>query len=368
MLLMRRCLGRLVLIVLGLCGVASCQSGPGIPSDPVCRDCSVALAHVATVGGSGGPSLLPVSNVAVDGRGRFFVAPTYAAGEIAMYDPRGRFVGHFGRTGEGPGEFAGFIHRLVVGPGDSIHVFEGSRHSVVAPGLASFAYVRSLPVQPNYLAFLPNGRILVQQMVVGSGGVGLPFHEINAQGEIERSFGGDGPWDLSKHYTGIRPMRASGDRVWSAGFGNYRLDLWTPDGVHQRTLVRNARWFRPWADRVQRSAEAMEHPRLTSIAEDGEGRLWTAILVPDPDWQERSQPRERRIVDVDLNPEFDTIIEVLDPRTERVVARTRFDAVISEFIGDGSLVYTRREDRDGDQVIDVWRVRLSTSNADGADD
>lgn len=357
------------LLALSLAG-AMPLSGQGstrvVPSDPACPTCRIMLEPVATLGRSGDPALSRLTRVAVDSRGRFYAAPTYNRGEIAMYDAGGRFVRRFGRAGRGPGEFGAHIHMLQVGPGDSIHVFEGPRHTVLAPALASFVSARLLPLQPDELAFLGGGRMVAHQMLIGRGGVGPLLHVIDPAGRITRSFAGTERRDPAKLYQGMRNVApAPGNRIWSAHVGSYRAELWGPDGSNPLTVVRSANWFRPWAHEVRGSAAGLERPRIADLAEDRQGRLWVSILVRDPKHRPASGAREVPLTEFDANREFDTILEVLDPRTGRLLAHRRFGQSISEFIGDGSLLTTRREDAEGNIVIDVMRARLATSAVRG---
>lgn len=149
------------------------------------------------------------------------------------------------------------------------------------------------------------------------------------------------------------------NRIWSARAGSYRVELWGPDGSNPLAVVRNASWFRPWEHEVRRSAEGLERPRVVDVAEDRQGRLWVSILVRDPKHRPASGAREVPLTEIDSNTEFDTVLEVLDPRSGRLLTHTRFEQSISEFIGDRSMAITRREDADGNIVVDVWRVRLS---------
>lgn len=355
---------------LGVAVPLSCQNNVRvIPSDPTCPACKVVLEPVVTLGRSGDPALTRLTRVTVDSRGRFFAAPTYNRAEVAMYDAGGRFVRRFGRPGRGPGEFGGFIHMLRAGPGDSIHVFEGPRHTVLAPALGGFGSVRMLPIQPNEVAFLADGRLVARQMVMGRGGVGQPLHIIDPAGRIARSFAGTEKWDPAKLYLGMRNIAAaSGNRIWSAHTGAYRVELWGPDGSNPLTLVRNPRWFPSWEHEVRRSDEGLERPRIVDVAEDRQGRLWVSILVRDPKRRPARGTGEVPITEIDSNTEFDTVLEVLDPRSGRLLAQTRFEQSIAEFIGDASMVATYREDADGNIVVDVWRARISTSTTRGKDE
>jgi hypothetical protein len=302
------------------------------------------------------------SKVAVDTRGHFVVAPTYNPGEIVMYSPAGVPIRSFGRSGQGPGEFER-IQKIWVGPGDTVHVFEANRHTVLAPGLASLVRVEMLPVNPQYLAFLNDGRMVAQGMVEDARGIGQPLQLMGSGGEVTKSFGGEAPWNPREIYLTLRAIApASFNRLWSALIPAYRIELWNSDGSRERTLVRDADWFRPWNTRdLRQPMEALERPRLSSIAEDARGRLWVNVSVADENYEVLHGPE---ISEKGQDPDvmFDTILEVLDPRSGRVIAHARHDWMIGGFIGRDPLVTTTREDAIGNILIDVWRVVLKPAS------
>lgn len=359
--------GLLGLVFLPLASLSSQSRQLTIPDKPSCPTCRIVLERVVTLGSSGEPALSRSTHVAVDSRGRFFAAPTYDPGKIVMYDARGVVVRTFGRPGQGPGEFGALIHMLRVGPGDSIHVFEGNRESVLSPGIAGFGSQRILPLLPNDVLFLRDGRAVVQRTILGDGRTALPLHILDTQGRIARSFGGGGLLDPRKPYLGVlRLFPAPGDRIWSAHFGAYRIDLWSLDGSRLQTLVRDAAWFRPWDNEpISSTVAERRHPRVVSVAEDPQRRLWVNVAVPGPRWRPPHGGREMRLDELDEDAEFDTVLEVLDPRNGRLLARGRFAQSMSGFIGNGPMLFSRREDAAGNVVIDVWRVRLSTPQPRG---
>jgi len=335
-----------------------------ISSEPSCGGCSIDLEHVASLGLTSDPvSPMLSSLVAVDSEGRFFVAPTFSPGEIAMYSPGGEFIATFGRPGHGPGEFNDFT-RLRVGPGDTVHVFDLNRHSKLAPDLEAFVSLQSLPVPPSDLVFLPEGRMIVSYMLLAADGRSHPLHLLNSHGDILRSFGGDsvGPAAEQRYAMLRRLALASGNRIWVAHFNEYRIELWDANGSHYLTVVRNADWFRPW-DGIPIRGEILHEkprPRLTSVWEDTQGRLWTVINVADRNWKALGRHGPVPVGSVDLSRFWDTIIEVLDVRQGRLIARARFDESMPTFIGDAGMLHSTQETADGDIRIDVWRVRLLT--------
>lgn len=59
------------------------------------------------------------------------------------------------------------------------------------------------------------------------------------------------------------------------------------------------------------------------------------------------------------NRVFDTVIEVLDIRSRRLVASRRVDEMISGYLNDGTDLYTTRVlDESGNQEIHLLRLRL----------
>jgi hypothetical protein len=260
------------------------------------------------------------------------------------------------------------VSGLEIGPGDSIHVFESNRHTVLAPEITELAYVRMLPVAPWHVAFLRDGRMVAQRMIAGADGVGQPLHVIDAAGTVMHSMGGSGPWNQRRIYAGVfKVAPASDGGVWAAPIGEYRIDHWTPEGIRGRSVVPEAEWFPPWGATVEDFREAARHPRIADLHEDAWGRLWVAIRVPADDAPPREPSRgEVRVEDVDPSAEDDTVIEVVDPRTGGVIARSRFEPALARFTGDGSVLHASREDADGSIVIDLWRARLVGEARSGA--
>jgi hypothetical protein len=295
----------------------------------------------------------------MDSRGRFIVGPTYTPGEIVMYDRGGKLLRRFGRKGQGPGEFQS-INRLGVGPGDSIHVFDYTRHTVLAPGLTSFVSATEAPFPPHQFTFLSDGKMVASKIMVDSRGVAEPLHIIDGKGEITRSFGGTGPWNPKQIYRALRAVAASSaNSVWSGWIPEYRIELWTAAGEHVITLERDANWFRPWSvSDLRTPAAGLQRPRISGLAEDDDARLWVTIAVPNPDWHPSSTTHELRMSELDPNEMFDTVIEVLDPGKGRVIARAKRKGMVTGFIGGGTVVYTKREDHAGNTLIDVWEMRV----------
>ena len=100
--------------------------------------------------------------------------------------------------------------------------------------------------------------------------------------------------------------------------------------------------------------------------EDQAGRLWTVVVVADEEWSptEREQRGERSLLavmrDTDYDRILDSIIEVIDPDSRRVIARTRFDVVIHG-VTNQNVLYGKTQHDDGHILIRLWRARLSNT-------
>jgi hypothetical protein len=61
---------------------------------------------------------------------------------------------------------------------------------------------------------------------------------------------------------------------------------------------------------------------------------------------------------------WDTVIEVIDPFEERVIASTRFDICFRDF-ADAQHVFAYREDDTGKPLIDLFRLAANSTTTGG---
>jgi hypothetical protein len=164
----------------------------------------------------------------------------------------------------------------------------------------------------------------------------------------------------------------SGTIVAAQALGTYAIEVWDTTGVLRRRIIRNADWFRPYdpAERQRRGLSAPPLPAINSTHYAGEGLLWIAGTVADRRWtppaptadagerSARTGIRERQSAGWDVafgTSHFDTMIEVLDLASGRLVTSLRLDQVAS-FIGGGLLAW-QEEDEDG---LITYRVSRPT--------
>lgn len=335
---------------------------------PACETCKIRMEELVRIGSSDDPhALMRTSRLAIDSRGRIFVAPTYEVGTIAVYNSGGRYEKSFGRQGQGPGEFSSRITHILIDPDDRVHVFEGPRHTILTPGLESFESVRVLDVNPANILLRPNGSIVVQNLDL-SRSSGPTVHVLGMNGETRTSMdpispsGRPDPWDV------VRILADAGSGgIWSAHVNRYELTEWTEDGQPLRTVERLAPWFESWSGYdLREPAEKAPRPRITSVLAEGPGRLWVHVRVADADWSpQTTRPAEnvRRRGD-DRAQFYDSLIEVIDLDRRRVLASLRIDDPIAAFVGRDNLAYGARESESGEIQLVVWQVSL-VDNSNG---
>lgn len=337
-----------------------------VTSEAACTTCRIEMQRIATVGEREDPGGVGPSQVlARDSRGRFFHSHRGSPGQLLVFGPDGHFLRAIGRRGDGPGEFRA-ISRVIVGRGDTLFVFDGAarRLTVLSPAL-ELVRTQRMPVSAGSASTLirPNGEIVVSADVRSPDRVGYPLHLVDGEGSIVRSFGAVRPvLRPGVAYSMYRALAwdRSGD-VWAAQKNRYLVELWDLSGQLHRVLERDARWFRPWETDPPISPDHAPDPRLQAIEIDSAGRLWILAMVADPHYRDalirRDGPRGPRYEFTEQDRVFDSIIEVIDPVSGRLLSSLRVPQVLHNFAGPG-LVFGSREDADGMPFLDVWRVHL----------
>jgi hypothetical protein len=319
------------------------------------------MTKIAELGGIATDSadVLPLSKVAVDSRGRYFVAPVSSRGQIAVYNRLGRLEQTIGRFASGPGEYR-LIGTVKSGAGDSLHVFDFGllRHSVLSPDLT---YVRATAIPgPFYDAvFSGNGNLLLAGPVATPAQAGFSVHLYDAEGNAMRSFGElRTPFTQESQVFFYRPIALTvGDRVWIGTLNRYRLELWDLQGNQLATFARHVSWYQEWTDPTSVNV-GIPPPRMWALSQDSIGRLWIVLAVPDARVRDRARPRVESPARA-YQPErmFDTIVELFDPRTGRIIASLRDFGAPLRFIRDG-VGYRYNERSDGSAFIEVVRLEL----------
>jgi hypothetical protein len=344
--------------------VASGQADARISSLVACSGCTIRVERLVAVGDAEGPGMVHEQGLVVlDRAGRTFVTSNGDPGRIRVFGSDGKHLTTFGRSGLGPGEFRDRPLLRFAGDGsfNAIDIV-GRRLTRFTPDF-KVAATTTLPLSPSDATFVGESLVAVGGFGAREGAL-VPLHVIGANGEVGRSFGA-APEGVEPSVIGldrrIAPAVPSG--VWVAHRNRYLIEHWGLDGKKTLTLRRDADWFAPWSVQSGPPHRARPDPTIREVRQDQEGRLWVLIRVADANWQPRAltpyggNPGLLYFPGAHEELAYDSIIEVLDPRTGRLSASVRFPQY---FLGFGSTdtVTSYEEDASGNPRYVVWRLRF----------
>lgn len=345
-----------------------------VSSTATCPECSIEFEEVVTLGSAEDPELLPppIVHVVRTEAGRYFAISRLGAGRdrLFVFGPEGEFVGTTGRAGDGPGEFR-MIAWHVTDELDSLFVFDqlGNRLTVFSPADSVVRTERiSLSPEPIHGAVRlgPQEWVLAQAIPTPER-AGYPLHLIQS-GRIVRSFGSQNPRVLPDWPSlNVRHITSGAGRtVWSVQPDRYEVELWDPEGSLRKVLRRDAPWFPRRERRGRVMGQEPPDPLVQAVRVLANGHLAVLVSVPDSHWRPRSReagefgPRGLGYERV----EYETVIEIIDPSSGRLIASGRHPEFMFGFLGD-DLVVSRRVDEWGFLYLDVWRWR--TEREGGSD-
>lgn len=273
----------------------------------------------------------PIQAVRLDGRGRYWV---FVPGEIpTVFDRSGKFLRVIGRAGSGPGEFISAVDGLSI-PGDLMLIIDAGQSRAILMD-AEFRAHRHISIPGRLRAGVVHqwpSSVIMSGSVNTPDGAGWPLHRVSFAGspaEVIRSFG-PGTGELRSGAGASRVEHrlsvSQGAGYWSSDINQYRVHRWTNDGARLLTLERTPSWFQPNVAPAIPGRDAPPSPAIAAIAEDGQRTVWVFVRIPAPSWQRareslRMGGNEVPVRDSPLHLLFETTIEALDPRSQRVIAR-----------------------------------------------
>jgi len=340
---------------------AEAQSTIKVTADPDCSDCAIQFGLSFTIGGVDDRSQLAQPNgAAMTSKGELLLSHIAAPNQVFVYDNAGRFLRAFGRAGQGPGEFR-LVRSLRVGRGDTLYVFDnGVPRISVFDGTHNF--VRATPAVANSNDFVPvqSGEFVMNAIRRTPNEVGYPLHLVGSSG-ITRSFGTENPEFRSDLASLLNRRLAVGNDgvLWAAHETAYQIDMLDASGRVVKRLIRDVNWFTPHASSPRIEPDKPPAPRVRDFRVDANGLLWLLIRVADPNWKNALTTQGRvqgRTFLGYTTPDayFDSIIEVIDPRTGRLVASGRSPDALLFLLDYGSALSYR--EIEGVPYVDVWRV------------
>ena len=332
-----------------------------IPDVPACPTCSLTVSAVVELGDREGPGIvaqlfapLAQARVVRSDDGYYYIPGHLGDGTLLRFSPDGVFQEAIGRRGEGPGEYE--LPVLMGGSSDDLTILDArsARLTTIRGGEVETA---SLPFMARTWAVLAGGRYVYNGLTSWREGVGHPVHVYDlASRRVTSSFGDEGAHvdrsrrDPSGHLR--RALAAATDgNIWVARENRYRIDKWSPDGERIARIERDAPWFRPWEEWPGTDFEVRPLPVIVGVGDWGDGLLMVVVRLADANWQpiqaiaHEDLPGHESVPDSRQDDLYDTVIEVLDTRSGKVLARTRVDEYVVGLVGrDGFCTYAEHSE------------------------
>ena len=340
------------------------QGSITVSSVPSCAQCRIALERFAVLGDVDGPGMLvQQARVIADSRRRFYVASPVDPSRVVVFDSGGRYVRALGRAGGGHGEFRDVP--LIVPTGDSLVAFDPAarRATVFGPGHEVIRFF-ALPVAVTSAVPFPDGGVLVAGEGRSRTYSGIPMLLLDSAGRTSHPVGADDETlDLDNPYGSVRIVgKGPQGTAWSARLNEYLIERWDRSGQRIMSVRRMADWFQPWTRVAGIPRLVRPQPRITDVRQI-DNHLWVLIQVADANWRAREGKPVPGMKGATVTPDadkeliFDTIVEVIDLSTNRLLASHRLSQHILGFVDDG-LVASYAEDAQGNPRYAVWRLKV----------
>ena len=337
-------------------------------ADSACR-CRIELERVLRIDTltDDGASASIFARLEMNGRGQFLVAPVRSGigSVIARLGPGGEVLQPF--VGAGIANGFGQVRDFHTTPLDSLLVLHQSDITLLNPQGAALRS-RRLPADMVAYRFL---RLRDGRVVLNSYDARRPAFVLLSQMFAEvRQFGPTVPPDDAQDLSATQYRLADlGDGRFVAAKETYRyaIEIWDTSGTKVRDFGSSRSWFQPWTRQqwLDRGPRSAPFARIQGVYFEAPRRLWIIAEVPDartptpgPSASAAGRARpvgEMGIVPVDqYDSVFDTVLEVVDVETGRVLVSQRFDQHIRTF-SDRGLLYSLHQGSGTRLVLQVWR-------------
>ncbi len=319
--------------------IAAGQSERQLVLDPI-RQCSVAFSEVGVLGGDGESVLGTIAESEGLPDGRVAVVFNEADSQLTVFSPSGG-LRNVGRHGAGPGEYRWV--RWIKSRGNELHVIDPLQARVTVLDAQSFQVLREglYPAGRYALggaALVHDSLYVVNALLFTSDRAGYVLHSFGLDGELLYSFDetteAHAPGTSETEMGVIRVLLSAevDGRLWAANRNRYELDLWdATTGQRLDRLVQEVDWFPGHGREFPIDPDQPPPPTIVDLQRDTSGRLWVMMNIPSDEWARHVIPRRR-----DAHPEldahilrgdgvdaFDTLVEVIDVASARIVASSR---------------------------------------------
>lgn len=277
-----------------------------------------------------------------------------------VYSDSGAFLGLLGSRGDSVGEFREPLFARFA-PHDSLWIFDGAGRALLFD--PERRWVRSIAtgIAPWDAQLLADGRMLVSS---SSSEQPFPLRLLRADGTLEREVAGD---SASRALRNPRRIVLAPDGTWwtiPMQF-RWRLEHWDSTGASLGAIERQPDWFAPYDRYDAPTAARAPAPMLMDAWFDAAGRLWVLGKAADAKWASGlGAPHDDggRTVTAVVDPDkvYDTVLEVINPKTGALIAETRFD-VSYPFAVEPGVVMRVLTTRDGWNRAELMRVRFDST-------
>ena len=334
------------LIAAVVCAVVPlpCSAQSLLPIADEAGECAVRLREVVRLGGIGDPGTIGSRpEITRTTEGEYIVASVENRGELLVFDAEGVFRDRFGRGGDGPGEFR-VPGRIRAGPDGSLRILDlGNRRITrLSADRRSLETVNVRSLHGLDFAAVALGE---RYAVSGFGQVddvlSATTEIVGGGGERFASLGGTPVESWVVNFFRAPVAVDQRGRVWTTRPGGYGFEAWNPEDVSAPVtrLVGDPEWFDPGPP-LPGAPVTAPVPSVVIGLRLERGLLWTATWVADENWTANTGAAPSPL---DLDRFLDTILDVIDPASGALIARTRRDEALRG-TGDDTLLFGVRED------------------------
>lgn len=359
--------------------IASGQLERQLILDPI-RQCSVAFAEAGVLGSDGESVLGAVAESEGLPDGSVAVVFVEADSEFTIFSPLGgsRTVGHYGA---GPGEYKWV--RWIESRGEELHVIDPLQARVTVLDHGFFRVLREARYPAGRYALggaavVHDSLYVVNALLFSSDRAGYVLHSFGSDGELGHSFDevteAHAPGTSETEMGVIRVLLSAetDGRLWAANRNRYQLELWDATTGHRvDRLVRKADWFPSHGRELPIDPDQPPPPTIVDLQRDAGGRLWVMMNMPSDEWAEHLAPRPRGahpeldayVLRDDGVDAFDTVVEVVDVASARIVASSRLRGTsLLAFVGGSERAIAWGKVPGTEiPVLPLWELRLTGS-------
>ena len=314
-----------------------------LPIADEAAECTVQLREVLRLGDPGDPGTIGSRpEITRTAGGEYIVASVENRGQLLVFDSNGSFLETRGGNGDGPGEYR-VPGRMRPGSDGSLRILDlvnrRITHVSADGGLIETTDIRSLHGL-DFAAIDRGERVAVSGFGQVDDVLSATTEVVDRGGARSASLGATAVESWVVNFFRA-PVAVDGrGRVWTTRAGGYGFDAWDPEGGDEplARLIGDPEWFDPGPPQPGAPVSAPAPSIVISLRVDG-GLLWAGTWVAD----ENRDADAAAPSPLDLDRLLDTVLDVIDPASGTLIARTRRDEALRG-TGDDALLFGVRED------------------------